>query len=268
MGGHIADAGRTDWNTPKLIVETVRDVFGGIIRLDPCSNEGSIVHAASEYLLPYNDGLEDSWDYPSIFVNPPYGRCYMHIKDRFILDNVIVLDDIKSGKVPARVAGLYGQPTGNKGLQNKLKLDTQAVRKSGEYRTSTIRDWVLRAEEAYRSYGSEVVMLIPAAVDTKHWQESILETASALNLLRGRVHFDGVGPAPMACALVYWGAKANAFCAETWKLGRPVNLRNNVHFRPRMYADLCSHCDISEWSVEYAPFCSRACKVTYSPPTE
>jgi len=48
-------------------------VFGGTIALDPCSNKWSIVNAETEYQLPDRDGLSESWDYPTIYVNPPYG---------------------------------------------------------------------------------------------------------------------------------------------------------------------------------------------------
>jgi len=61
------------WCTPPAIVESVRRVFGGTIHLDPCSNEHSLVGAAVNYLLPEHDGLVESWDYPTIYVNPPYG---------------------------------------------------------------------------------------------------------------------------------------------------------------------------------------------------
>jgi len=72
-------AGRTvntlsqEWGTPVKYVEAVKRVFGGSIDLDPCSNEHSIVRATIEYSLPEQDGLKESWDYPRIFVNPPYG---------------------------------------------------------------------------------------------------------------------------------------------------------------------------------------------------
>lgn len=62
-----------DWGTPLNIVASVREVFGGSIGLDPCSNEYSVVGADVEYLLPDHDGLIESWNYPSIYVNPPYG---------------------------------------------------------------------------------------------------------------------------------------------------------------------------------------------------
>lgn len=63
-----------NWNTPPEYVEIIKSFFGGQIELDPCSNETSLVNAKIEYILPKGDGLLDSWDYRSIYVNPPYGR--------------------------------------------------------------------------------------------------------------------------------------------------------------------------------------------------
>ena len=71
-------AGRTTtltnqtWCTPPVYVNAVREVLGSIA-LDPCSNQYSVVHADLEYRLPESDGLQKSWEYPTIFVNPPYG---------------------------------------------------------------------------------------------------------------------------------------------------------------------------------------------------
>lgn len=42
-------------------------------RTGPRSNKFSIVHAEVEYILPKHDGLRESWDFPTIYVNPPYG---------------------------------------------------------------------------------------------------------------------------------------------------------------------------------------------------
>ena len=72
-------AGRTintlsqHWGTPGKYIHAVKRVFRGDIDLDPCSNEYSIVAAKVEYALPQQDGLKESWDFPKIFVNPPYG---------------------------------------------------------------------------------------------------------------------------------------------------------------------------------------------------
>ena len=62
-----------DWCTPKKYVDAVKKVFGGSIHLDPASNEYSIVKAMVEYSLPHKDGLKESWNYPTIYLNPPYG---------------------------------------------------------------------------------------------------------------------------------------------------------------------------------------------------
>jgi len=73
-----------DWGTPKKYVDAVREFFGGTISLDPCSNEYSIVNASVEYMLPHKDGLHESWNYPIIYLNPPYGIDHKHrtsIKD-------------------------------------------------------------------------------------------------------------------------------------------------------------------------------------------
>ncbi len=78
-GDSHVTAGRTlntlsqEWGTPEKYVNAVHDFFGGHIALDPCSNEYSIVRANTEYRLPKYDGLRETWDFPTIYVNPPYG---------------------------------------------------------------------------------------------------------------------------------------------------------------------------------------------------
>ena len=61
------------WGTPPKYVDAVRQFFDGQIDLDPCSNPYSIVLARVEYQLPRHDGLHESWNFPNIYVNPPYG---------------------------------------------------------------------------------------------------------------------------------------------------------------------------------------------------
>jgi hypothetical protein len=71
--GRTVNSQSVDWCTPRKYVDAVKKVFGGKIALDPCSNEWSIVAAETEYSLPEHDGLRESWDFPTIYVNPPYG---------------------------------------------------------------------------------------------------------------------------------------------------------------------------------------------------
>ena len=80
-GLDLMTAGRTNnnalsqnWCTPSKYVDAIRDLFDGEIHLDPCSNKYSIVSAKVEYTLPEIDGLKVSWNFPTVFVNPPYGR--------------------------------------------------------------------------------------------------------------------------------------------------------------------------------------------------
>ena len=73
-GRNNAESVSQEWCTPPEYVNEIRKFFSGTIALDPCSNRHSIVKANTEYSLPEQDGLEESWDYPSIFVNPPYGN--------------------------------------------------------------------------------------------------------------------------------------------------------------------------------------------------
>lgn len=139
-------AGRTNsnplshnWCTPKKYVSLVHDFFNGPPSLDPCSNEWSLVEAKVEYKLPLNDGLEESWEHPTIFVNPPYG------KDRD--------------------------------------------------RGTSIKDWVRRCSDAYLSYGSEVLALVPVATNTSHWKNYVFKYAIAISFLgdtRLKFMIDGV----------------------------------------------------------------------------
>jgi hypothetical protein len=71
--GRTVNSQSVNWCTPVKYVDAVKKVFGGKIALDPCSNEWSIVNAQTEYCLPDQNGLKKSWNYPTIYVNPPYG---------------------------------------------------------------------------------------------------------------------------------------------------------------------------------------------------
>ena len=71
--GRTVNSKSQSWGTPLKYVNVIRQFFGGSIALDPCSNEYSIVHAETEFMLPKNDGLIENWGYPTIYMNPPYG---------------------------------------------------------------------------------------------------------------------------------------------------------------------------------------------------
>ena len=173
--GRTVNAKSQDWGTPLHYVEAVRQVFGGPIDLDPCSNECSITQARVEYRLPAKDGLRQSWDYPTIYVNPPYGA------------------------------------------------DRQ--------RGTTIRNWLARCAEAHARRGAEVIALVPVATNTGHWKRHVWGQATAVCFLydtRLRFPVDGRDEgkgAPMACAMVYWGARYDKFLDVFLEFGAVLDLR-------------------------------------------
>jgi len=72
--GRQAITNNKDWCTPQKYVDAVKRVWGGKIDLDPCSSIHSVVAAKTEFRLPETDGLFAEWDYPTVYVNPPYGN--------------------------------------------------------------------------------------------------------------------------------------------------------------------------------------------------
>jgi hypothetical protein len=71
--GRKVNSENQSWGTPLKYIKVIKQFFGGSIALDPCSNEYSIVGAETEFMLPKNDGLREEWNYPTIYMNPPYG---------------------------------------------------------------------------------------------------------------------------------------------------------------------------------------------------
>ena len=71
--GRKVVGGKQDWVTPPKYANPIKEFFGGNIHLDPCSNSFSIIHAQVEYSPHDHNGLYESWDFPTIYVNPPYG---------------------------------------------------------------------------------------------------------------------------------------------------------------------------------------------------
>lgn len=71
--GRKVNSENQSWGTPLKYIKVIKQFFCGSIALDPCSNEYSIVGAETEFMLPKNDGLREEWNYPTIYMNPPYG---------------------------------------------------------------------------------------------------------------------------------------------------------------------------------------------------
>jgi hypothetical protein len=176
--GRHAVSDKKDWGTPRKYADAVKQVFNGKIDLDPCSNRYSVVNALTEYRLPQVDGLKASWNFKTIFVNPPYGN------------------DKEAG--------------------------------------TTIKNWLAKCAQAHEDFESEVLALVPVAVNTAHWKHHVFTKARAICFLydtRLRFLEDGedVGlGAPMACAMIYWGKNYNRFFDTFIGFGAVVDLSHLI----------------------------------------
>ena len=125
--------------------------------------------------MPKQDGLYDSWNFKTIYVNPPYG------------------------------------------------LDKS--------RGTSIKQWLARCYDAYKSYHSQVIALVPVATNTGHWKNFIFGKAQAICFLYDtRLKFlengeDAGKGAPMSCAMIYWGDNYQAFYDVFISYGAVVDIR-------------------------------------------
>ncbi len=70
----LMSSAKGDWQTPEVVLDAVREFFGGAIGLDPCTAGDNPTRAVRFFALP-QDGLAASWEgFGSIYCNPPYGR--------------------------------------------------------------------------------------------------------------------------------------------------------------------------------------------------
>lgn len=197
MAGHIASSSSVNWNTPDRVLKHVRAFFK-TIDLDPCSNEGSVVGAGTEFCLPQRDGLQESWaktGAKTVYINPPFGSYYLH-------------------KISKRVV-----------LPKEMKklLDAGYVDKQ-DFDHISLKDWVAKAEHEYGDGKMEIIMLLPSSVGTKAWQKHIFQTADAVCFVSGRLKFIGAAAgAPMDCACVYWGSRPEDFAEAFEDLGFVVS---------------------------------------------
>ena len=78
------------------------------------------------------------------------------------------------------------------------------------------------------SKGLEILSLVPCKMDQEWWQSTVFETASAICFVKGRIKFWEEGApkagAPMPCAFVYWGPRADFFEVVFSAVGRVLSL--------------------------------------------
>lgn len=73
------------YETPQWLVERIREAFGGVIDLDPCTTPENPV-GATRFIAPPNDGILPVWGAPGrkIYINQPYGRTIHHWTDKAV----------------------------------------------------------------------------------------------------------------------------------------------------------------------------------------
>ncbi len=107
-------------------------------------------------------------------------------------------------------------------------------------RGTGIKIWIQRCEMAHRTHASEVLALVPVAVNTAHWKQFIFGKARSVCFLADtRLKFlvngnDGGKGAPMACCMVYWGNDHERFRKIFIKYGAVVpleELQKQSHIR-------------------------------------
>lgn len=103
---------------------------------------------------------------------------------------------------------------------------------SDRSRGTRIIDWIKKCADANKEYGSEVIALVPVAVNTKHWKMFVWPMATSVSFLydtRLRFLENGLDigkGAPMACAMVYWGRNFNLFSDVFSQYGATLDVRN------------------------------------------
>lgn len=85
------------------------------------------------------------------------------------------------------------------------------------HRGTGIKIWLQRCDLANSMHDSEVLALVPVAVNTTHWKKHVFGKARSICFLADtRLKFlvngkdDGKG-APMACCMIYWGTDHKRF---------------------------------------------------------
>jgi hypothetical protein len=195
-----------DFNTPPEIIDPIKEFWGGVIHLDPCSNKYSKVDSLMYLELPVNS-LEREWAIASgertkIFVNPPYAPYW-------ISDSGVV----KTSK------------------QYKAMCErNDPALKTEDWTYYSLKDWLKKGVEE-RGLGGDLIYLIPSrGTGSVAWQKIVLPNFDAICFLKKRIPFwengspcrgpnGKINPSTFDCALVYFGFESRRFQRFFNKLG-------------------------------------------------
>lgn len=85
----------TTWETPQYFYDKLNNVFN--FTLDPCCVPETA--KCKKYFTPEDNGLIQSWEGETVFMNPPYGR---GIIDQWVKKASISSSALTVGLIPAR----------------------------------------------------------------------------------------------------------------------------------------------------------------------
>jgi hypothetical protein len=95
---------------------------------------------------------------------------------------------------------------------------------------SGIKNWLYRCAYAHKTFGSEILALVPVATNTGHWKKYVFGKARSICFLADtRLKFlvngeNGGKGAPMSCAMIYWGKDHETFVRVFGKFGAVLSL--------------------------------------------
>jgi hypothetical protein len=200
MAGAIIDMVSQHWGTPNSLLEPTRYVLGEI-DLDPCSNGNALdrVCACNAVWLPDEAG---QWQRPICECGCALSMTLESLPPQEVCQACMRPWEPASAPLPESVIVGDGLGIDWTHFQNVFCNPPYGRSANG----ISIYNWVMKGAVAGRH--TPVLMLIPAAVGTKHWQNIIFDTADKICFLRGRVKFllpgkDNVSTTPSA--MVLWG---------------------------------------------------------------
>ena len=132
--------------------------------------------------------------------------------------------------IPAEVKHLLPYKDGLKEVWDYHTIYVNPPYGNDKEKGTTIYYWIKKCADAHERFGSEVLALIPVAVNTSHWKEYVFGKANSVCFLADtRLKFIINGNslnkgAPMAVAMVYWGKHTEKFYDIFSKLGAVVDL--------------------------------------------
>jgi hypothetical protein len=99
-----------------------------------------------------------------------------------------------------------------------------------------IERWVRRCRNAYQTFGSEVLLILPSTTETRWWQRIIFKSAIGICFFKKRVEFIPYGGEDLpgsggmtGCAMVYWGKDYMRFLYAFEELGAVIDLQTGMH---------------------------------------